>query len=499
MNPTYLAQEEAPEIYKRFGKTPSLTTRGIKELNWPAWSMKNLRYLIDRSYKELLRTEQFSTKKADSRPILVVGEAGIGKSAIMKQTAIDIASREGRELVFFTNLNDESRYEYISNKSKLDSVYFFLDLRANELAPEQAQGLPDVVTGQKRGYLSFLPPDWVKLIANPHFSGIVLLDELTRATPDILAQLMRFTLDREIANYRISNRCLILAAANMASGGKFGQAIELDDAQIRRFRGGVLVLKPEEWVAYARAQGINSHIIDFARLNPDLNMFGRTGEEVVSQNIPINPASLEFASNFMKEVEQEYKDHLEKGTPLSPDSSGNLYEDIRIGISGDLGDKWVDEFMEYLQAIHLFDWGEFVEIGKGGQTLKTRSTKKDAKELSTGKKFALTNWASDEIVSRYERAREANNAADIEKIIEEVYYVLSGLDMENVATILKNIIVRIRDNPPKGVSAVQAMENWNHLMVSIFNKAKTENPEFFKKLFELTAEMKRLAAPVFKK
>lgn len=497
MNPIYLTQEEAPEIYKRFGKSPQLTRKGIPEKNWPAWSMKNLRMLLNDSYLSLRSVDQFSEEKPNARPVLVVGEAGIGKSAIMKQTAKAIASAEGREFKFFTNLNDEQRHKYISNPEELDKVYIFLDLRAGELAPEQAQGLPDIAAGQRRGYLSFLPPDWVKAIANPHFSGMVLLDELNRADPSILAQLMRFTLDREIANFKISNRCMVVAAANM--GKSFAQPIELDPAQIRRFRGGVLVLDPDEWVAYARANGINSHIIDFARLNPDINMFGRTGEEVISQNIPINPASLEFASDFMKQKEQQYKDHLEKGVPLPPDNSGDIYEDIRIGIAGDLGDKWVDEFMEYLQAIHLFDWAEFVDVGRKGETLKARATKRGEKELSTSKKFALTNWASDEIVARYDMARKKGDKAAVKQLVDEVYYVLFALDLDNVATILKNIIVRIRDNPPEGVSETQAVKDWNDLMVPVFQKAQAENPAFHTKLSNLSKEMKRLADPTISK
>jgi GTPase SAR1 family protein len=474
MNTTfYLPKEAAPPIYQRFGgRGAGVQSRAFKEKNFPEWSLKNLTYLLNQVYND------------KNRSLLVFGEAGIGKSSVMKQFAKQAAAKEGRGYKNLTDIQGDDRETIIKDPSK---YYVFVDLRAGELNPEQAQGIPDVEYGRKTGYLKFLPPDWVKLVSNPNFSGMILLDELNRSDKSILNSLLQLTLDRIVSGHKISDKVMVVAAANM--GASF-ELQSLDNAQLRRFRAGVLVLQPEEWATYARQYGINKYMIDYAMSNPQENLFGR-GKEI-NEDIPINPASLEFASNAMKQVEADYHAHAEKGTPLPEGSSGSIYHDIRVAISGDVGDEYANKFLEWLEIVHAFDWAEIVQKAKAGEFKSTAGKN----QFDTSKKFALTRYLTDEVLSRFERARIHKDEAEKKKLSEilgdELHTILQGIDREQLSFVLKSLAHHIKDSPPAGIDAVQAAANWNALITPIAIKAKASDPDFFSNLQKITAEMKKV-------
>lgn len=469
----YLSKEAAPPIYQRYGRGGAgVQPRAFAEKNFPQWSLKELTYLLNQVYND------------KNRSLLVFGEAGIGKSSVMKQFAKQAAAKEGREPKSLTDIQGADRETIIKDPSR---YYIFLDLRAGELNPEQAQGIPDVEYGRKMGYLKFLPPDWVKLVSNPNFSGMILLDELNRSDKSILNSLLQLTLDRVVSGHKISDKVMVVAAANMGASFDLQQ---LDNAQLRRFKAGVLVLQPEEWAAYARKYGINKYMIDYAMSNPQENLFGR-GKEV-NEDIPINPASLEFASNAMNQVEADYHAHNEKGTPLPEGSSGNIYHDIRVALSGDVGDEYANKFLEWLEIVHAFDWAEIIQKAKSGEF---KSTAK-GKQFDTSKKFALTRYVTDEVLQRFEKARLHKDEAEKKKLsvmlYDELHTILQGVDKEQLSFILKSLAHHIKDSPPAGIDALQAAANWNNLIVPIATKAKASDPEFFSNLQKITAEMKKV-------
>jgi hypothetical protein len=501
MNLSHLNQEAAPEIYRRYGRGGGgVAQRAFAEKNLPQWSVRQLIKLLNLSYQD------------KERSLCVYGAAGIGKSSIMKQFAKAAAEKEGRQFVELNKIQSEPREQLIQDPTK---YYVFLDLRAGELNPEQAQGIPDVEYGRKTGYLRFMPPDWVKLVSNPKFSGMILLDELNRSDKSILNSLLQLSLDRIVSGNPISPNCMVVAAANM--GDEFsGQVNELDPAQMRRFRNGVLVVDPEEWATYARKRGINRYMIDYAMVVPSKNLFGRGYP--VNNDIPINPATLEFASKAMNQVEQAYNDLFTKNTPLPEGFTGNIYEDIREAIEGDVGDVYINNFIEWLEMVHAFDWSDLVAKAKAGDLksrnalnhLKTRQEKgkidkdKDvgysAEELTAAKKFALARFIADKGVSKYEEAKAEKDADKAKKLAlelrKDLVSLLTGVDDDQASLILKTMAAAIKDNPT--VDRLAAVKDWQDLMVPLFQMMHN-SPEFAK-LQQLMAELNKinpnkLAAP----
>lgn len=471
----YLSKETAPPIYDKYGKGGAgVQRRAFEGMNFPEWSLRNLKFLLNQIYS--------SDKK---RSLLVFGAAGIGKSSVMKQFAEQAAAKEGREYKKFTDIQDDVREAIIKDPSK---YYIFLDLRAAELNPEQTQGIPDVNRGRTTGYLTFLPPDWVKLVSKPSFSGMILLDEFNKSDKSILNSLLQLTLDRIVSGHKISDKTMIVAAANIGEGFEVQQ---LDDAQLRRFRAGVLVMQPEEWKKYAEEVGINKYMISYAMSYPQENLFGK-GEEI-NQGIPINPASLEFASKAMNQVEADYHAYYEKGTPLPEDSTGNIYNDIGLAISGDVGDKYTNKFLEWLEIVHAFDWADIIKKAERGDF---KSNAKDKQKIDTSQRFALITYVTDEVLKRFENARlhkdEAKKKKLSEKLYDELYTILQGVDREQLSFILKSLALHIKNKPPAGIDPMQAAENWQSLISPIAIKAKASDPNFFSALQKITDELKKV-------
>lgn len=475
----YLTKEAAPAIYQRYGRGGAGVQARVtnSEKNFPAWALKDLTLLLNASYHD---------KNEKKQAILVFGDAGIGKSSVMMSFAKQAARIEGREFKKLVDLQSEDRAAVIEDPSK---YYLFLDLRAGDLNPEQTAGIPDVEFGRKAGYLRFLPPDWTQLVSNSNFSGMILIDELTTCDKAIQNSLLQLILDRVISGKKLSKKAMLVAAANMGAG--FGDQTALNPAQLSRFFPGVLVLQPEEWAAFARQEGINKYMIDYVMSNPQENLFG-SGTEIAEGNIPVNPRSLEFASNRFNQVESWYRDHEEKGTPLPESSSGNIYQDIRVMLSGSVGDVYINKFMEWLEIVHAFDWAEIIQKTKAGEF---KSTAK-GKQFDTSKKFALTRFVTDEVLQRFEKARFHKDEAEKKKLSEtlydELHTILQGVDREQLSFILKSLAHHIKDSPPAGIDSVQAATNWQNLIQPIAVKAKASDPEFFKNLQQITIEMKKV-------
>lgn len=475
----YLSKEAAPAIYQRYGRSGAGIQARVTDSgkNFPAWALKDLTLLLNASYHD---------KNEKKQAILVFGDAGIGKSSVMMSFAKQAARIEGREFKKLVDLQSEDRAAVIEDPSK---YYLFLDLRAGDLNPEQTAGIPDVEFGRKAGYLRFLPPDWTQLVSNSNFSGMILIDELTTCDKAIQNSLLQLILDRVISGKKLSKKTMLVAAANMGAG--FEDQTALNPAQLSRFFPGVLVLQPEEWAAFARQEGINKYMIDYVMSNPQENLFG-DGKEIAEGNIPVNPRSLEFASNRFNQVESWYRDHEEKGTPLPESSSGNIYQDIRVMLSGSVGDVYINKFMEWLEIVHAFDWAEIIQKTKAGEF---KSTAK-GKQFDTSKKFALTRFVTDEVLQRFEKARLHKDEAEKKKLSEilydELHTILQGVDKEQLSFILKSLAHHIKDAPPAGIDALQAAANWNNLIVPIATKAKASDPEFFSNLQKITSEMKKV-------
>ena len=117
-----------------------------------------------------------------------------------------------------------------------------------------------VVGGRKA--TEFRPPRWLlECVEQPH---VIFLDEINRATPEVMQAAFQLVLDREIAGVKIHPDSRIFAAVNASAEY---QVNEMDPALRDRFF--IVDLQPttEDWLEWAKDR-LDGALCEFIRQNP---------------------------------------------------------------------------------------------------------------------------------------------------------------------------------------------------------------------------------------
>lgn len=143
--------------------------------------------------------------------IMLRGNHGIGKSQLGRQLA-----------------------EFIAEQEKLEN-YEVIDRRLSQVSEGDIIGLPSTDGNVTR----FNPPDWYKkACSQPVF---LFLDELNRATPEVMQAAFQIVLDRELNGWKLHPQTRVMTAINAAASYNVN---EVDPALLDRF--WVIDLHPDE-------------------------------------------------------------------------------------------------------------------------------------------------------------------------------------------------------------------------------------------------------------
>lgn len=164
--------------------------------------------------------------------IMLVGRHGIGKSRILE----DFFAARGEKVVtlFLGQMSD----------------------------PGDLIGLPHL--DEATGRTEFMLPYWFPTDGKP---VVLFLDELNRARPEVLQTVMDLTLNRKLAGKSLPEGSRIISAVN---GGSEYQLTDLDPALVSRFNIYEFAPSVEDWINWARDEGLDSRIISFIEENPEL-------------------------------------------------------------------------------------------------------------------------------------------------------------------------------------------------------------------------------------
>ena len=188
-----------------------------------------------RTINRLFRPE---TGKAQAKTILVSGKPGIGKTALAYHL--------------------QAQYEEVTGKK-----FQVIKIKLADYFPEDFGGIPTI--DKEEGVVKWYAPDWLPLKGVKKFagtSGILLIDEVNRATPQVLQALMKI-LDRD----GLLDSWLVIATGNL--GYADGTNVEaFDSAQTRRFFPILLEHSLDDWTTWARENEISSEIIAFLNASP---------------------------------------------------------------------------------------------------------------------------------------------------------------------------------------------------------------------------------------
>lgn len=494
---TTVPKDIGTAVYKKYtgtGKPSTTSLKAITGFNYAKWAAQTLVNLLNIGYLD------------KSRPFMVLGSAGIGKSTIIENFTDYAAAKEGRKKLEFTKtstVDEKTRIDIISDPSQ---YYILFDFNAPSINLDWVGGVPDMDKSNKQGYLINVIPHWVKLVTNPNFSGMIFIDEINRVQDrSVLNYFLMLTLKRVAGERPLSNGAQIVAAGNI--GAEFESSTsEMDPALRSRFAGGVLVLEPEEWIHIARKIGVSEDIIKFVEANPQKNLYGGFSKDEEKKGIPINPRQLVAASNHLQIWEAAYYLHHERGLPLPYQSTGKIFQDIRNTLEGDVGYAWTNEFMEFLQINKSFSWVDILAAADAGQ-FKSKGNQKAELEISHSMKYSIAKHATDKIIKDYNDAQRAGDEAKKKEILDilygELYRLCLGFDSDQGILILTNIYDRIMSvNPATNLTQDQlkeseALKRWSAVANAILLKSKAQNPEFFEK-FKNFWEQKKQGSDMLK-
>lgn len=209
-------------------------------------------------------------------PILLVGSPGIGKSTIINE----LAKKHGIELI---------------------------DIRLSQLDPVDLRGVPSVNQNEKITVWNrpdFFPsPDKAK--------GILFLDELTGARPDIQLAAYQLILDRKIGDYSLPNGWFIIAAGNKS--GDEAITCKMSSALSNRFMHLNVFSSASDWLKWARKNNVHELVTKYISshknsLNPKLKDLKEDEDEDFSyiENAFPTPRSWERVSDLLNCVSPDF-------------------------------------------------------------------------------------------------------------------------------------------------------------------------------------------------
>jgi len=313
-------------------------TVGFKDYNLPASNSKMLVTLLNVS----ILTKQ---------PMLVYGDAGIGKSDIIRQTA-KASTPSNRKFVMWKDI--VGNMEAFLSGPDVKNSYVLFDMRASEYLPEDIRGIPDI--NATVDFLRYKAPAWVMWCTHPDAAGILFFDELNRGITPTLNSLLQITLDRVIVEKPVAAGVAMIAAANL--GSEFNGTSELDPALRNRFAQGAFVADPESWIEYAQKNGVHQDVIDFVKVNATGEQ--KNGEFNAFYQVPsgpedqafVSPRALVLFSNTYKKIHELYDKAVESGE--EPDANHYLAM-TETNAAQYCGRPWGVAFATFVRNMALFD------------------------------------------------------------------------------------------------------------------------------------------------
>ncbi|MCC5466286.1 ATP-binding protein [Pelosinus baikalensis] len=245
---------------------------------------------------------------------LIVGESGIGKTALVKEIAKD---NNWSLIVIDGNLLKEGEIgglptieSYIKANSKGDKVEKKTTVYAIH---NKLREIDEEIAEQK--------------------TVLLFIDEINRCEHTVQQELMNLILNREINGYKLHEDVKIVAAMNPSSkyGSDFDyQVVDMDVAQENRFVW--LHMEPDyiQWLDWAINIGIEQKVIEF------ISTFPEYLHKINEDDIRATPRSYERISSIYK-IYKEKKDSIPRSVFLNV-------------IKGNVGKFIAEEFVSFVES-----------------------------------------------------------------------------------------------------------------------------------------------------
>ncbi|MGL5315793.1 MAG: ATP-binding protein [Peptostreptococcaceae bacterium] len=232
---------------------------------------------------------------------LVIGESGIGKTALAKRLA-------------------------------KDNNWSLVVIDGNLLKEGEIGGLPTIENGSTIYAVHHKLREIDKEISKGN-KVLLFIDEINRCEHTVQQELMNLILNREINGYKLNEEVNILAAMNPSSkyGSDFDyQVVDMDAAQENRFVW--LKMEPDhnQWINWAIHEGIEQRVIEF------ISTFPEYLHKINEDDVRATPRSYERVSKTYK----MYKDNKES-IPRA------VFLNV---VKGNIGKVIAEEFISFVES-----------------------------------------------------------------------------------------------------------------------------------------------------
>ena len=338
-------------------------------------------------------------------PLFIAGGFGIGKSDVVKQTAIEIAKAKNKQFLNWNKMTNEERRELAKNPK---DKFVLVDIRLSDREPTDIKGLPDLSTNTEN--VEWKVELWVKAIANKEFDGIVFFDEMNNAPPSVLKSAYQIFLDRQVGEYSINDNVLLLGAGNRIEDKAdiFDVPLPLRD----RYNEVELRTDDEVWVEWAIKEQINGMVISFIKFKPD-RLLCVDNDRVGKSTTPRGWARVNEIMKHLKISDKPTQEELDE------------CEDY---VSATIGEGTATEFIAYIKLQRNIDLQ---------QILKNPKLAEDIKQVDL--RYALIGGLTE--VYRKDKAKYISGVTDVCKYLEPEFVTLMLRMMKSIDTgfFMKNI------------------------------------------------------------
>lgn len=245
---------------------------------------------------------------------LVVGESGIGKTALAKKLAKD---NNWTLVTIDGNLLKEGEI------GGLPTVESYVGVDANGNNIEKKTTIYAVHNKLRE----------IDEEINEGRSVLLFIDEINRCEHTVQQELMNLILNREINGYKLPENVKILAAMNPSSkyGSDFDyQVVDMDAAQENRFVW--LNMEPDynQWIKWAIGSGIESKVVEF------ISTFPEYLHKINDDDVRATPRSYERVSKTYK-MYKEQQDTIPR----------SVFVNV---IKGNVGKVIAEEFVSFVES-----------------------------------------------------------------------------------------------------------------------------------------------------
>lgn len=247
---------------------------------------------------------------------LIVGESGIGKTALAKELAKE---KNWSLIVIDGNLLKEGEI------GGLPTVESYLTIDNNGNSIEKKTTIYAVHTKLRE----------IDIEISKGNKVLLFIDEINRCEHTVQQELMNLILNKEINGYKLNKDVRILASMNPSNkyGGDMDyQVVDMDAAQENRFVWLTMESDKEAWIKWAIDSDIDKEVIEF------ISTFPEYLHKINQDDVRATPRSYERVSKSYK-LYKENKDKIPRKVFLNV-------------LRGNVGKVIAEEFISFVETEH---------------------------------------------------------------------------------------------------------------------------------------------------